>query len=465
MSYCPKVGDVLTNLTINYQNNMVDIETLKGKWIVLHNQPNTCTRLPNPRTYQKFQAHNIEVATLSNDANLDYIIVVDPELVIKGIFYNYSRGPLTQSAVLKAIRSLDSFKTQIEESPKTNEVRATNCPNLERIVGEYVLGSPTNVDSNLLDFVIYAFALIQPDGTLQVYSERHLKELANMRIYKPELKVILGIGGWGADGFSDAALTPTSRFAFAREVQKWVKQYNLDGVDIDWEYPGSSASGIKSRPQDKENFTLLLEALRTVLGNNAWISVAGTGDNGYIKNVDIAGISKHINYFNLMSYDFTAGETGERGNKHQANLYPSDLALNNLSVAGYIENLEKAGMPSEKILMGLPFYGRRGSSFTKTFDQIRQDYLNKNGYKVVWDDTAKAPYIVDNKGNFFLSFDNALSIYYKGQYVLEHCLGGMFSWQSNMDNANILAAAMDLAVNDPVTLGENISNTYRHTKK
>lgn len=60
-----------------------------------------------------------------------------------------------------------------------------------------------------------------------------------------------------------------------------INEYALDGIDIDWEYPGSSASGITSRPQDRENFTLLLTAIRDVIGDDKWLSVAGTGDRGY----------------------------------------------------------------------------------------------------------------------------------------------------------------------------------------
>jgi len=77
--------------------------------------------------------------------------------------------------------------------------------------------------------------------------------------------------GHSKDGFSDAALTPTSRYNFAREANALINEYNLDGIDIDWEYPGTSAAGIKSRPQDRENFTLLLTAIRDVIGRNKWL--------------------------------------------------------------------------------------------------------------------------------------------------------------------------------------------------
>lgn len=388
------------------------------------------------------------------------IFIIAPDQTLAQTFSYPALGGSQINELLSALTSLQAgYRPQIQGIG--NQPGGTNplCPTTP-IVGEYVLGNPNNVDALLLDFVIYAFALINPDGSLEVYSTRYLRELVNLKLENPELLVILGIGGWGAEGFSDAALTPTSRYAFAREVQRWVNEYNLDGVDIDWEYPGSSAAGIISRPQDRENFTLLLTALRDVLGDEAWLSVAGTGEASYIRNVQIADIAPIINYFNLMAYDFTAGETGATAGRHQSNLYPSDLSLGNNSVDTQVNNLINAGMPSYQILMGIPFYGRYGATSTKTFDELRKNYINRNGFRVLWDNVAKAPYIVDPNGDFAYSYDNLLSIYFKGLYIVENCLGGMFSWQSGMDQANILANGMSQAIRDPAALEELLAKAY-----
>lgn len=388
------------------------------------------------------------------------VFIIAPDQTLAQTFSYPALGNSQINELLSALTNLQAgYRPQIQgignQPPGTNPL----CPTTP-IVGEYVLGNPNNVDALLLDFVIYAFALITSDGSLEVYSTRYLRELVNLKLENPQLRVILGIGGWGADGFSDAALTPYSRYAFAREVQRWVNDYNLDGVDIDWEYPGSSASGITSRPQDRENFTLLLTALRDVLGDEAWISVAGTGEASYIRNVQIADIAPIINYFNLMAYDFTAGEVGPTAARHQSNLYPSDLSLGNTSVDTQINNLIEAGMPSYQILMGIPFYGRYGATSTKTFDELRKNYINKNGFRVLWDNTAKAPYIVDPDNDFAYSYDNLLSIYFKGLYIVDNCLGGMFSWQSGMDQANILANGMSQAIRDPAALEELLAKAY-----
>ena len=398
--------------------------------------------------------------THKNDPPCMHVFMIAPDQTLAKIITYPTLGSMQINELLSTLTDLQThYRTQIQNV--NNQPSGSNplCPT-NPIVGEYVLGNPNNVDAHLLDFVIYAFALINDDGTFTVYSTRYLTELSNLKLENPYLRVIMAIGGWGADGFSDAALTPTSRYNFAREAKRWVDQYDLDGIDIDWEYPGSSASGIRSRPQDRENFTLLLTALRDVLGADAWISVAGTGEASYIRNVEIANIAPIINYFNLMAYDFTAGETGETAARHHSNLYISELALGNNSVDTQINNLIDAGMPSSQILMGIPFYGRYGATSTKTYDDLRKGYINKNGFRVLWDNVAKAPYIVDPNGNFAYSYDNLLSIYFKGLYIAENCLGGMFSWQSGMDQANILTNGMSQAIRDIDQLEDLLAKAY-----
>lgn len=460
MSAFPNIGQYVPTLTGLSPQGVTSLADCQDKWVITYNNPSfRSSQIPQFfRSYSEFKNNNIELMRTTASDSAPSVSIISPDQILRAKFYMQPNKPFTHDYLIRFIDRLkDDYRPESHGLP-TGDFNP-NCPDIEKIVGEYVLGSPQNVDPYLLDFVIYAFALIKPDGTLYVYSEKQLQELADLRYSNPDLKVIMAIGGWAADGFSDAALTPASRYSFAREAKRWVDEYNLDGIDIDWEYPGSSASGIKSRKEDRENFTLLLEALRDVLGPTAWLSVAGSGDASYIRNVDIAGISNYIDYFNLMAYDFTSGQTGVTAERHQSNLYPSPLALNNTSVSGYINNLIQAGMPPEKILMGLPLYGR-GGNITKTFDEIRKNYLNKNGYKVKWDNVAKAPYIIYPSGDYFLGYDNSLSIYFKGQYVLDNCLGGLFTWHSNMDKGNILSNAMSESIKDPGKLEDTLSKAY-----
>ena len=160
-----------------------------------------------------------------------------------------------------------------------------------------------------------------------------------------------------------------------------------------------------------------------------------------------------------MSYDFTAGETGENARKHQANLYPSDLSLPGYSIDDMVNNLTEAGMPSEKILLGVPFYGRLGATLTKSYDDLRKDYINKNGYEIAFDKQAQVPYLVKD-GKFAMSYDDALSIFLKGQYVLRNCLGGIFAWTSTYDQANILAKSMNQSIYDPDALKSELEQVF-----
>ena len=428
----PEILRIIEALQTSDKNNVVT----PANWF-----PGMPVILPYPKNYKELKEKIKTCNTKNSDCCcMDWYLCFVPDKNYKNSISKNSRPQIN--------------------NPKFQPITINYCPNVNPIVMEYVLGNPQNVDAELLDAVIYAFVEINSDGTLSVPTPRYLKQLVSLKSEKPELQVIAAIGGWGTDGFSDAASTPTSRYNFAREANKLVKDYGLDGIDIDWEYPGSSAAGIKSSPQDRENFTLLLTALRDVLGDNAWLSVAGIGDNAYIKNnAEIDKIAPLINYFNLMSYDFTAGETGENGRKHQANLYPSPLSLPGYSVNDMVNNLIEAGMPPEKILLGVPFYGRLGATITKSYDDLRKDYINKNGYEIRFDKQAQVPYLVKD-GKFAMSYDNALSIFLKGQYVLKNCLGGIFSWTSTYDQANILAKSMNESIYEPNKLKDELEQVY-----
>ncbi|MGL5348384.1 MAG: peroxiredoxin [Peptostreptococcaceae bacterium] len=415
--------------------------------------------LPYPKTYKELKSR---VKNCENKYNcVDWYLCFVPGTNKSLQNYDY----LNKMNFNKSKK--DNKKCSIEDTSrpeitdvKNQPVDISYCPDVTPIVMEYVLGNPRNLDPQLLDAIIYAFVEINPDGSLLVPSPKYLKEMVRLKAEKPELKVIAAIGGWGADGFSDAALTPASRYNFAREVNKLINQYGLDGVDIDWEYPGTSAAGIKFRPEDKENFTLLLTAIRDVIGDDKWLSVAAVGDKFSInRSFEIKKIAPLIDYFNLMSYDFTAGETGENGKKHQANLYESKLGLPGYSVDIWIKNLIAEGMPPEKILLGVPFYGRLGAKITRSYDELRKNYINKDDYEINFDKEAQAIYLTKD-GQFAMSYDDPLTIYIKAQYVLKNCLGGIFSWTSTYDQANILANAMFQGIYNPEKLKDELQEIY-----
>ena len=134
----------------------------------------------------------------------------------------------------------------------------------------YVAGwsMPAVIHPEKLTHINLAFAHIDGSGRV-VFDNPDLapamKSLLALKHQNPKLKVIISVGGWEADGFSDAALTGASREKFAESALTLIRQHHADGIDLDWEYPGQGVAGIKFRAEDKENFTLLLKALREQL--------------------------------------------------------------------------------------------------------------------------------------------------------------------------------------------------------
>ena len=138
---------------------------------------------------------------------------------------------------------------------------------MKRIIG-YVNTADLNhmreEDVRALTVINIAFGLIR-DGEV-VWDAKDARDgIVSIRKSNPELKIVLSVGGWGADGFSQAARTKEGRERFAASALVIVKEYGLDGIDIDWEYPGTSLAGIASDRSDKENYTLLLAELRKTL--------------------------------------------------------------------------------------------------------------------------------------------------------------------------------------------------------
>ncbi len=114
----------------------------------------------------------------------------------------------------------------------------------------------------------YAFANIKDGRMVEGFKDdaANLEVLTGLKARNPRLKVLVSVGGWTWSGnFSDMALTRASRKRFIDSAVGFVNRYQLDGLDIDWEYPGQKGLNNTYRPEDRENSTALLAELRTAL--------------------------------------------------------------------------------------------------------------------------------------------------------------------------------------------------------
>ena len=142
------------------------------------------------------------------------------------------------------------------------------------IVG-YVAGyrgfDMSKIDATKLTHINYAFANII-DGRVEFDTARiddtgrnidDISKINDLKRVNPDLKVLVSVGGWGWSGnFSDAALTDSSRTRFSESAAEFILSTGIDGIDLDWEYPNQVGAGNIHRPEDIENFTLLLKAVR-----------------------------------------------------------------------------------------------------------------------------------------------------------------------------------------------------------
>ena len=294
-----------------------------------------------------------------------------------------------------------------------------------KVVVAYVTSwSEVMPDPQYMTHINYAFGHVNENfNGVKIDNEKRLKQIVDLRKQKPELKVLLSIGGWGSGRFSEMAANDEYRRAFAADCDRVVKEFALDGIDIDWEYPTSSMANISSSPDDTENFTLLMQAIRAAIGNEKELTLATVASARYI---DFKAILPFVDFVNIMAYDMASAP------KHHSALYPSGHS-GDITSDGAVTAHLKAGVPPSKLVMGMPFYGRGGDGYPSF-----QDY-NKVGntdtqYTEKWDEVAQVPYLADKNDTLVFGFENPRSLAIKCQYILDKdLLGGMY-WDYSGDN-------------------------------
>ncbi len=362
---------------------------------------------------------------------------------------------------------------------KPKEESATNSANKEYMVVAYVAGYRnfdfSTIDVSGITHINYAFGNIRDGEAVfdttkidgKMLTPDDIEKLNSLKSKNPKLKVLVSIGGWSwSGGFSDAALTEDSRTRFAKSCAKFVKDFNLDGIDLDWEYPNQTGAGNIHRPEDIKNFTLMLKAVREELDKMAGeegrnkhylLSIATGADQAYVDNTELGKLDEYLDFLNIMTYDFYNGLHTVNG--HHSNLYSSahpELDMN--SVVNAVDIHTEAGFPAEKMNLGIPFYGRIWKGVKADRDQILFneaetvgmgiDYvdfyqnINANGYTRYWDEQAKAPYLWNAEKKEFISYEDEESIAAKIKYLKKRGLAGVMFWEYSADHEKTLLNAV-----------------------
>ena len=288
------------------------------------------------------------------------------------------------------------------------------------VVIAYIMRGPIP-DPTYVTHFNYAFGHVNDsfDG-IRINSEERLMDISNLKKQKPDLKVVLSVGGWGSGRFSEMAADPNNRKAFVADCKRVVDQFNLDGIDLDWEYPSQTAGGrISASPEDIDNFTILMREIREILGKKKLLTFASVMTAQY---VDFKAVEPYVDFVNIMTYDM-----GNPPNFHHAALFPSELTR--FSCEESVDAHIAAGIPPHKIVLGIPFYGKGSGQFPR-FWQIR----DQTEFREQWDDVAKVPYLINAEGEFVHTYENPRSIVLKCEFLKERGLLGAMYWEYSQDD-------------------------------
>lgn len=360
--------------------------------------------------------------------------------------------------------SLPSSKPSLPPAP-------TPTPAGKIVVGYYTGWSaykgysPQHVPANQLTHLNYAFAKINPATSSIALADpandrKNFSALRALKQKHPQLKILISVGGWDySTYFSDIASTSARREAFAQSCLEFILEHGFDGVDLDWEYPVSGGlSGNSNRPQDKQNFTLLLKAIRDKLnvqqkkdGRTYYLTIAGAANTSYLSKIEPKNIAGIVDYIFVMTYDMHG--PWDNYADFNAPLYQpqesSPQYKNSVhdGISAYIKN----GVPTNKLVLGMPFYGylyqgvssqnhglysKYSSAKSISYDAIRSSYLNNSSYAKLYHATAQVPYLYGN--NVFITYEDPQSIAAKGALAKSMGLAGIGAWELSHDTSGAL---------------------------
>ena len=300
-----------------------------------------------------------------------------------------------------------------------------------------------------LTHIVYSFVHLK-GNRISVDSKEDsntIRKLVSLKNKNPKLKILLALGGWGGcRNCSPVFSTAAGREEFAESTREILDYFKADGIDIDWEYPAIKGyEGHPYSPEDKNNFTELIKALRRSLGTSKEISFAAGALMEYLENsFEWNELAPYIDRVNLMTYDLVNSRNNSTG--HHTPLYSTSFQKESTDNA--VRYLDSLGFPANKMVIGAAFYGRlfegvdsvdnglnRAGKFKNfiTYLNLLPQFNTSDGFKTFWDDEAKAPYAYSSSKKIFATFDNEKSVELKTSYAIEKGLNGIMFWELSQD--------------------------------
>jgi chitinase len=261
------------------------------------------------------------------------------------------------------------------------------------------------------------------------------------------------VGGWTDSGpFYAMAASEATRRAFAQSCEDFLKAYpQFDGIDIDWEHPVSG--GLRpGSPDDARNYVLLLAALRNTIGPGKFLTIAASASPRGIDPILYAEMAPLLDWVSVMTYDFHSG--GKRAGFNSALYNHDDPSNSRLNLHDAMQAIAARGMPRDKLVAGVPFYGRgwqgvessgpwntgTGSLQVGGYRVIAETFLKSPDYVRHWDDVAKVPWLYSEARKEWITYEDPQSMRLKGEYVIAQNLAGAMFWELSNDDGTLLDA-------------------------
>ncbi|EPZ32195.1 hypothetical protein ROZALSC1DRAFT_27861 [Rozella allomycis CSF55] len=332
--------------------------------------------------------------------------------------------------------------------------------------------SVTDIDPTKYTIVMYAFMNIDPNTNTCVLGDSYmdatkifpgdnpfcnccargsLNQLFGLKKQYPYLKTMISIGGWTwSSNFNPVSSTSARRQAFAASCIKIMTDYGLDGIDIDWEYPSSQ--------NDVQNLIALLQEFRNQMDSIDPQRYLLTMDSApmpwYGGALDWLEISQVVDWINIMTYEFSLDD--KPWTRHNANLQsnsadPNAAIIPYLSCVNSINKFIGYGIPSNKLMLGIPVFGRVYANVTQGISnglyQMHDDGNNPSmisykdiidssldqSFQLYYDNISKASYAYNNQSKQFITFDSVDSVIEKSLFANQQNLAGLMFWEISSD--------------------------------
>ncbi|CAD5233429.1 unnamed protein product [Bursaphelenchus xylophilus] len=300
-------------------------------------------------------------------------------------------------------------------------------------------------EAGVCTHIFYAFAKADAQGNVAPTEPNDLttgyKSLQALKQKDRGLKTILSFGGATFAGFPALVASDASRRGFARKLVDFAKHHGFDGVDIDWEFPSGA---------QKHGFTELIKAVKAAAGHGFLVTAALSPNAEHAEQIyEFAALKDALDLVTVMAYDF-------HGSWDKVTGHNAPLKGEGKFTVDYLTQFYKKHFPANKIVLGIPTYGRgwtlasgnpnqgpgsHAPSPSPAFPATRTAgiaayyevcQLARKGGKVSFDNKAEVPYV--QQGNHWYSYDDGKSVGLKAHYARENGLAGVFVWTLDFDD-------------------------------